>query len=271
VNPTEPKYSTGLSDRTKNMLVIVGTLGAIIIGALLIYGILVTPAREPYREALAQYQNVARTNGALTAAGANLNANTASDEQFTKNIEMAQKALASVKTENNALGKESVLTNGEGKAYYDAFNKKLQTYLAYNDNVLTSMLKVRPVLYKCNQQMEGLTESEESVAALRVCAQQFGDVKDVPDRDYQALAASFDQGYVRLASILEDIVALKEPKGADKGQYDALVGQRTEAIETLSTISGDFSGDVRDHRNAVSVTNVSDTLENYLEAKSRVF
>lgn len=271
MNPTEPNYSTGLSDRTKNMLVIVGTLGAIIIGALLIYGILVTPAREPYREALAQYQNVARTNGALTAAGANLNANSATDEQFAKNIEMAQKALVSVKTENDALGKESVLTSGEGKALYSAFNKKLQTYLAYNDGVLTSMLEVRPVLYECNQQMEGLTESEESVAALRACAQQFGDVKDVPDRDYQALAASFDEGYVQLASILEDIVALKEPKGTNKAQYDALVNERTEAIKELSAISSDFSDEVRKHRNAVSVTDVSDTLEEYLEAKSRVF
>lgn len=271
MNPTEPKYSTGLSDRTKNMLVIVGTLGAIIIGALLIYGILVTPAREPYREALAQYQNVARTNGALTAAGANLNANTATDEQFAKNIELAQKALASVKTENEALAKMSVLTNGEGKELYGAFSKKLHTYMAYNDGVLTSMLKVRPVLYECNQKMTGLTESEESVAALRNCAQQFGNVKNVPDRDYQALAASFDQGYVRLATILENIVKLKDPKGADKAQYDALVSQRTEAIEGLSAISSDFSSDVRDHRNAVSVTDVSDTLEAYLEAKSRVF
>src|SRR5690606_38678520 len=99
----------------------------------------------------------------------------------------------------------------------------------------------------------------------------FGNVKNVPDRDYQALAASFDQGYVRLATILEDIVKLKDPKGADKAQYDALVSQRTEAIEDLSAISSDFSSDVRDHRNAVSVTDVSDALEAYLEAKNRVF
>lgn len=271
MNSTEQKYSTGLSDRTKNMLVIIGSLGAIIIGALLIYGILVTPAREPYRDALTQYENVARTNGSLTAAGANLSANTATDEQFAKNIEVAQKALASVKIENEALGKESVLTSGEGKALYNAFSQKLHTYMTYNDHVLSSMLKVRPVLYECNQKMTGLTESEESVTALRACAEKFGAVEDVPDADYKLLASSFDQGYVRLASILEQIVTLKDPKGADKAQYDALVNQRTEAIEALSAISGDFSSDVREHRNAVSVTDVSDKLEAYLEAKSRIF
>lgn len=262
---------TGLSDRTKNILVVIGGLGAIIIGALLIYGILVTPARQPYRDALGQYQNVARANGTLTAAGANLNANTATDEEFEKNIKTAQTALASIKTENEALGKQSVFASGEGRDVYDAFSKKLESYMTYNDQVLVSMLKVRPVLYECNQKMAGLTESPESITALRDCAQKFGAVKAVPDGDYGLLASSFKEGYVRLASILEQIVALKDPKGIDKVHYDRLVGQRTEAISSLSDISSDFTDNVKEHRNAVAVTDTSDKLEEYLEAKSRIF
>lgn len=271
MNSTEPKQTTGLSDRAKNILVIVGSLGAIIIGALLIYGMLVTPARQPYRDALGQYENVARANGALTAAGASLNANNATDEEFEKNVKKAQTALASVKTENESLGKQSVLMSGDGRDLYDTFNKKLQSYMAYNDRVLTSMLKVRPVLYECNQKMTGLTESVESVATLRDCAQKFGAVKAVADSDYGFLAASFDQGYTRLASVLEQITMLRDPKGADKAHYDMLVSQRTEAVSNLSDISSDFTDSVKEHRNAVAVTDASDKLEEYLEMKSRIF
>ena len=271
MNPTEQKPSTGLSDRTKNMLVIIGSLGAIVIGALLIYGILVTPARQPYRDALAQYENVARANGALTAAGASLNANEATDEQFEKNIQAAQAALKSVKTENEALGKKDVMKSGEGKEWYDSFDKKLQAYLVYNENVLNSMLKVRPVLYECNQNMTGITESKASVDALRTCAQKFGAVEDVPDGDYEKLAASFQQGYSNLASILDKMVAVKDSKSAGKAAYSALESQRDEALTNLSSISKEFAGDVREHRNAVIVTNASDKLEAYLEDKSRIF
>lgn len=271
MNSTEPNQSTGLSDRTKNMLVILGSLGAIIIGALLIYGILVTPARQPYRDALAQYENVARANGALTAAGANLNANEATDEQFEKNITTAQAALASVKTENEALGKKEVLQNGEGKEWYDAFNKKLRAYLVYNEHVLAAMLKVRPVLYECNQSMEGITESKASVVALKACAQKFGAVQDVSDSDYKALAVSFQSGYNSLASVLDQLVALKDPEGVDKAKRSSLENQRDEALTGLSDISKDFTSNVRKHRNAVIVTSTSDKLEAYLEDKSRIF
>lgn len=260
-----------MNSRTKSILAIAGIIGAILIGALLVYGILVTPARQPYRDALTQYQNVGRANAILTAAGASLNASKATGEEFEKNIQTAQTALKSLRTENEALGKKDVLKDGEGKAKYEAYNEKLQEYMTYNENVLTSMLKVRPVLYTCSQDMTDITASAASITAIRDCSTNLGELKDVADTDYRKLIVAFQADYDTLATILEQIAALKDPSGADKAQNTALLSQRDDAITQLSDTSSQFSKDVQQSRNQILTTDTEKKLGDYLKEKSRVF
>lgn len=248
-----------------------GIIGTIIIGALLIYGILITPERQPYRDALAQYENVERVNAVLTAAGANLNANEATAEQFENNIKTAQAAVESLNTEIKALGDEEVLKNGEGKRLYEAFTKKMQAYTTYNENILVSMLKVRPVLHDCNTKMTDITESTASVEAVRSCAAQLGELEDISDSDYATLVSLFKDQYSALATTIEQMAALKDPEGADASQYSTLESQRDQDIETISTTSTDFAKSVQQHRRQILPTDASKALEDFLKSKSRIF
>lgn len=271
MNSTETTPSSGLGSRTKSMLVIMGIIGAVIIGVLLVYGILVTPQRQPYRDALAQYENVERANAALTVAGANLNANKATDEAFEENIETAQAAVTSLNTEIEALGKEEVLTNGEGKDRYDAFVEKMQTYMTYNETILASMLKVRPVLYDCNQKMANISESAASVTAIRDCAAQLDQLENISDSDYAQLVNLFKQQYRELALVIEQMATLKDSEGTDTAQYKTLEGQRTQIINDVSTTSSDFARSVQQHRQQILPTDASKGLEDYLKNNARIF
>ncbi len=253
------------------MLVIVAIIGAILIGALLIYGILVTPARQPYRDALTQYENVNRANDAVNAAAASLNASTATDEQFKKNVEAAQTALASLKTENDALAKQEALKDGEGKEAYKVFDAKLKEYIAYNQNVLDSMLKVRPVLFECNQKGTNISEDEASVSGIRTCAANLGSIENVTNSDYKNLATDLKEGYGSVANILAQIVALPDPEGADKARHDELVNELSQATDELSVSSTEFTKSIQQHRNQVLPVNASKPLESYLNDKSRIF
>ncbi|MGV9002073.1 MAG: hypothetical protein ACOH18_03935 [Candidatus Saccharimonadaceae bacterium] len=271
MNSTETTTRKDMNPRAKYILVILGSIGAVIIGALLVYGILVTPARQPYRDALTQYQNVGRANAMLTASGASLNAGKATGEEFEKNIKNAQAALKSLRIENEALAKQTVLKEGEGKARYDAYNAKLQTYMTYNENILTSMLKVRPVLFDCNQDMTDITESIASITSIRTCSNNLAKLDGIADSDYKQLVATFQGDYNNLADILEQIVALTDPQGTDKAQYDALVTQRTDALTQLSDTSTAFSKNVQQHRNDILTTDTEKKLNDYLKDKSRIF
>lgn len=271
MNSIDNTILRGINPRTKNMLIILGIIGAIIIGALLVYGILVTPSRQPYRDAQAQLDNVMRANAGLTAAGSSLNAGKATTEEFEKNIATAQAALKSLRTENEALSKETVLKDGEGKTKYDAYNAKLQEYMTYNENILNSMLRVRPVLMECNADMSDITASAESIAALRDCAHHLGEVKEVPDADYRQLATDFQADYDELATVLEKIAALPDPKGADQAQNSVYISQRDEILARLTNTGKDFAKSLQQSRNQILTTDTEKKLSDYLKVKSRIF
>lgn len=259
------------SDRAKKILPIVAVAIIVLLAAFVTYVLLVTPSKQPYRDALAQYKSVYNANVALISSGQAMNSSSATNEQFEANIKNTQAALANLKTENQALGKEAVLTSGEGKRLYDAFSQKLAEYIAYNTNVLNSIEKVRPVIYQCNQSMGSVTETEASVVAIQTCSTNLQNIENIPDDDYKAVVAGFINDYNNLASVTQSIVALPDPKGADKAQYTALTNQRTDVLNDLNTTSTTFSKSLQTHQQAVDITDSAKALDDYLNKKASVF
>ncbi len=253
---------------TKKPLVIIIAAALVVIGALLVYGIIVTPARQPYRDALAQYQNVDR---ALARTNIAFNTSTASDEEFQKSIEAAQAAFKSLNTENTALGKMAVLQEGEGKALYDVYHKKLVGYAVFSGDVITSMVKVRPVLVKCSSAMNTATQNSEGATVLKSCAVEMQAASDVPDADYKVLAETFAQNYESLANIFGEVAALADPQGADAARYAELEAERDQAVKNLETAGTTFSSDIQQHRQEILATDAAKNLNNYLTNKSRIF
>lgn len=270
--PTESTLRLGnLNTRTKKVLGFLIAIALILIGALFIYAVLVGPSKEPYRDALTQYKNVYNANVALTNSGSSLNATGATDEEFETNIKKIHAALASLETENEALGKHDVLQNGEGKALYDSFTKKLQQYLAYNENIIASIATLRPVLYECTGKLANIEDSERGADEMRTCAATMGAMKDLPDADYKGLASRFEGTYSEIANNIEAVANLADPQGADKALYDTLMEERTRLLKDFSDSGTALSKDLQTHRAEVDITDEAKALDDYLKDKSRVF
>lgn len=267
MNSTEPTVSKGISYRTKKVLVVTGAIVAALLLAFMVFAILVTPLRQPYRDALAQYNNVIHAGALLGAAGSSLNASGATDEQFNKNIDTARNFVNSLKTENQALGKEAVLTTGEGKVLYDAYNAKLQAFITYNTNVLAAMQKVRPVLVLCSQSMTNVSEDAKAAAAVRTCSDKLNALGGIPDADYTQLVVSFQTEYAKLATILEQL-ATTDP--ADTAVVQDLTQQRTDTLTAINTASTTFSENVQSTRKTILTTDTQQKLEDYLKSHSSV-
>ena len=259
------------SDRAKKILPIIAVALIVLLAAFVAYVLLVTPSKQPYREALSEYKNVYNANLAVINSGKALNASNATNDQFAANAKDVQTALSNLKTENQALGKQSVLTSGKGKELYDAFSQKLAEYIAYNTNVLNSIEKVRPVIYECNQSMGSVTETEASVIAIQTCSSNLQKIENIPDDDYKTVVAGFITDYNNLATVTQNIVALPDPKGADKAQYTALTNQRTDVLTDLNSTSTTFSKNLQVHQQAVDITDAAKALDDYLSKKASVF
>lgn len=236
----------------------------------MIYAILVTPSKQPYRDALAEYQNVYNANVAVISAGSSLNASAATDEQFAKNTKVVANALTALQKENEVLGKESVLASGEGKTYYDAFTKQLTTYIAYNTKLIASMEKVRPVVFNCSNRMANVTENAAGAAAIKACSENFKDLATVPDKDYQQLVETSQQIYADFATSLQAKASLKDPTGADAAQAKVYSNQQTQFLNDLSGASKTFSTNLQKHRQDVDITDSAMALDKYLTAKSNI-
>jgi hypothetical protein len=249
---------------TKKPVVISLVVGLIVITCLLIYGILVTPARQPYRDALTQLNNV---DAALGQTNVSLNSSKATDEEFAKNVDAVRAAFTSLQKENTALGKEAVLTNGEGKTLYVAYNKDLQKYTVYNTAVLTSLVKVRPVLQDCSAKMGKVSANTEGATVMAVCATNMQNASDVPDADYRQLAEAFQTNYADLAATFNSLANTP----ANSPEWQQLAAKRDKIIQNLSDISTTFSNNVQQHRNEILMTSSATDLKSYLEDKSRIF
>jgi hypothetical protein len=253
---------------TKKSLVFIIAGAVVLIGGLLVYGIMVTPARQPYRDALAQYKNV---DQALARTNIAFNTSTATNEQFQKSVDVAQKAFTSLATENDALGKKDVLKEGEGKHLYDVYAQKIRGYIAYNKDVVASMVTVRPVLVKCSTAMNTATENAAGAEVLRVCETEMRSASNVPDADYKLLAESFAQNYAHLAAVFETIDRLGDPKGADAGRVAELTQERDTIVKDFETAGKTFSSDLAQHRQEILTTDAAKKLHDYLSDKSRIF
>lgn len=228
---------------------------AIIAGALMIYGVIVYPTKQPYRDAKAAYQIVYNDNIAFTQKGMSMNATNATEAAFKENIKATRTALDTLKVDTKKLGDQAVLKNGEGKEKYEAFNKSLDAYAAYNADILTSIEVLRPALLECSNAMAGAKGSEVSVAALRDCSdklQKLAGNSQVPSADYRSMAISFAGIYGNLADVTTDSV-------------------REDLVNELSTASNKFTKDLNASRAKVDITPTAKALDDYLGAKSRLF
>lgn len=260
-----------MNSSTKKTIAGIGIAGAVIIAALLVYAILITPVKQPYRDALSQYKNVYNANVELTVRGSSLGASTASDEQFEKNIEAAEAALKSLTVENEALGKEAVLADGEGKSLYDAFTKKLVAYTAYNTDMLNSVQEVRPVVYACSQVMTRATTDTGGVEAMRTCSARFEALQDVPDADYSKYASIAKERYATLAENLAATGALADPEGADAAQAATLSTELQEIIATMNADGTELAKNLSTHKSSVDITGAAMALDDFLQKKSNIF
>lgn len=258
-----------MSERTiriKKAIPIVAVIALLLIGALAVYALIVGPSKQPYRDALSQYQNVYNANVAFTNAGSRIDASSATDEQFTKNITLLRGAMKNLEAENTALGQKPALNSDKAKELYEMFNAKFKQYIGYNEAVISSIEALRPVLYACSDTMTRITQDAAGAAALRACAQNMEAVKNIPDKDYEQLARAFVESYNGAAQSIEQGAGLDDQTNSNQVNRD-----RNKFIENLNKATQTLAKNLQASREKVDITKSAMALDDYLKKQSRIF
>lgn len=252
--------------RIKKIIPIAAVIALLLIGTLAVYALAVRPSKQPYRDALSQYQNVYNANVAFTNAGSGINASSATDEQFTNNMTLLRSAMKNLEIENTALGQKSSLNSGRGKELYETFNTKFKQYITYNEAVISSIEALRPVLYACSDTMTSITQDAAGAAALRACAQNMEAVKNIPNKDYEQLARAFVESYNGAAQSIEQGASLEGE--ADTNQTNR---ERNAFIEDLNKATQTLARNLQASREKVDITESAMALDDYLKKQSSIF
>ncbi len=263
----------GLSSKTKQILVGVAGVFALLLGALLIYSVLVTPERQPYRDALAQYKQVYDANVAFTSAAIALNGTLGSEEQLKANTDEIEKAKTNLEAQTKALGTQPVLTEGEGKELYDTFAKKIKEYIAYSENTLESRQAVRPILSgaDCSQALASQDSYADKVDAVKACADKFKTIGTVSDADYQTLVDVYANKTAQLVVIFESIAEIEKAQEPDTVRQDELVAEHDDVLAEIEEANKAFATGLQTNKSKVDITASAQALDNYLTRKSSVF
>ncbi len=263
----------GLSSKTKQILVGIAGVLALFLSALLIYSVLVTPERQPYRDALTQYQQVYEANVAFTNAATALNGTLGSEEQVKANSEAIEKAKSVLQAQTEALGQQPVLAEGEGRELYEAFAKKVEEYIAYSEKTLESRQLVRPVLTStdCTQALASEEAYIDKVGTVKACAEKFAALEEVSDADYRTLVESYTEKTAMLVTIFESIAELKEPTSDDSARHEELVNDHNDVLAEIEEVNKTFASDVQRNKAKVDITATAQALDEYLTRESSVF
>ncbi len=258
----------------KKNLIIIGVASAVgllivVIAVVILMVALLSVSKADYQAALRQYDNVSSANSSLVSGASSLtySVDSSTDTTFDNDMSGIEKDIAKIKSENERLGKLKAVSVGDGKKFYDAFDKKLAAYVTYTSNLATSLKNSRSALKGCKAAQDATTASAIAVV-LKNCSDSLKAVKDLPDADYKTFIGTVQSAYEEYAGIATELAGISDPYGAQYDQYKALRDKTYAVQDKISDAKKDFESNSEKHSDETSPKEAANALRDFLVEKS---
>ncbi len=268
---SQPSYSMPTSSGKKKPLIIIAIIAGVllILGALfVVYALLFYVSKDDYIKASAQYESLVTEANTLSAKLSSIqySVDSGTDTVFKNDLEAAKEAIANVRGENQKLSELKALKVGEGKEKYQAFDAKLQTFLAFIDDSLTSFGDMRGAAVTCSNTTYSNSGAQ---AAIDKCVSALKEVSDTPNADVKEYVNKSQTEYEKLSSVISQAATITDPYGTQYSQYTSLRDQMYDIQDALADIPSDFVSNYEKHLKEVDITDAREDLVNFLQSKSK--
>ena len=245
-------------------LLLIGVVVAIIVG-------LTSVSKEDYRKAYSQMGEIssANSNLDLKMSSIQFGLTSSTDTKFKNDVEAAQKAIEKVREENKELSELKAVKVGEGKKQYDEFNDKLENYLTFVSDALTSISDFRDAAKTCDTAKNNMSSDAAFVkSAIDECVLALKKVGDVPNDDVKAYTKTMSTEMENLSSLVSKMALITDPYGAQYEQYKSIRDQVYEVQDNLSDAATDFSSNFEKHAQEVEVKDTANNFLDFLDEKA---
>lgn len=263
------------NSKNKKIALIVGIVAGVVILAVLavtIFMALTAVSKDDYRAAAKQFNEVSRANSKLNTAASGLGGFAAgggsAQAKYEEALTNARESVDGLKTSNEELGKLKAVRVGEGADHYKAFDEKVDAYVQYATDLVASVEGIRPAMLACSE-VPSAANNDARLVAIKACAADLGEVKDLPNADFTKFVSELKKGYDSYATIFEQMNALTSPSGAQRAQYMTLRTSLYEAQDGITAASKEFSAALNASDDKHSVKDTAKVLADFLNEQQR--
>lgn len=248
----------------------------IVVAALVVLGIIASViisfagvSKKDYGDAVNQYNVVTRENSLLNTRVSSLSlASSGSDASFNSAIKNTEDSINVIRVENKNLGDMRAVKKGDAVPLYKTFNDKLTVYLAYSDDLVSSLKIARPAIVTCNE-ADDASDNTARTAALKKCTSELTALKETPNEEFNTYLNSLKTAYATYTKDFEALTQISDPYGA---QYEQYMQLRDEVYATQSDVqkaTAQFKTATTEHNERISVKASADALSSFLQQKQR--
>ncbi len=271
---SQPSYSMPPSSGKKKPLIIVAIIAGVllILGALFVaYALLFYVSKDDYIEASAQYESLTTEANTLGTKLSSIQYSVGSgtDTVFKNDLAAAKEAISKVREENQEFSELKAVKIGEGKEKYQVFDAKLQAFLTFIDDSLTSFSDMRGAAVICDDTTYSSSDADALKTAINKCVAALKEVNDTPNADVKEYVTRLQAEYEKLSSVVTQAATITDPYGAQYSQYTSLRDQMYDIQDTLADIPSDFTSNYEKHLKEVDVTEAREDLVDFLQSKSK--
>ncbi len=229
-----------------------------------------TVSKDDYRAATVQFNDVSAASSDLNFKVTSLSSsiNDTDDAEFNDNVKQTEEAIASIKTENEELGKLKAVRVGEGAELYKTFDDKVEAYLKNGSELVTSVKNLRPATAVCAKVSDAVDAAARSTA-LKACSEAVNNVGELPNAQFNKFVTELKGAYSSYATVYEKMSALTNPFGAQYEEYKTLRDQLAEAQKKLVSASKTFATDISKRDDELSPKDASKALGTYLTEQQK--
>lgn len=257
----------------KKLILIGGIAGGVVLLAIIgfvLYSLFGAVSKEDYRDAARQFNDVSLASSSLTSDASSLGyaSGSSSEVTYKEAVSDTEKSIETLKVENDELGELRAVRVGEGGKLYKTFNDKLAAYVAYAEDLVTSVQSLRPALVTCDA-VSDADDADARVTALKACSTALSSAENIPNEQMKKYVDAIAKGYAEYATIYEKIAALSNPYGAQYEEYKTLRDQMYDTQDAISEASKQFTADLKARDDELSVKEAAEALADYLNDQQR--
>jgi hypothetical protein len=275
--PGQPIASVGSSPNTnlvanlmgdpkkKKLIVLIGIIVAILVvlgvAALILVGILF-PSKADYRDAALQFNKVSSAYSDLSSNASKLQydvSGSTTDTEFTNDGDSVNKSLQAFQDANKTFADMKAVKIGDGKKLYDTYQGKVTLFVAYANDIFTSVKSFHPVAKAC--------ADVSTITLLNECVTALNNIGSVPNADLNQYVTTIQTQYKAYLDVKTKISAITDPYGSQYDNYKAIRDQGYAIQDKISSASSDLRSNLSKHANDIDPASSANALGDFLVKK----